>query len=251
MANSTEGQERANVAFKCNYCDGCTESGAVGFDGICSVEVMRYNVEHRTWCSSADCPCKQYSDGQISRTELYDKFSGKDFGCYESTMLRVWTAKAGIYQNGENKGKPMRLLNAKKGGLAVLSTRKPQAPETKRFIFAVFLIGEVFIGDDKNEGYVKADSDWTISLSALEAEKVQFWNYYANENAPEMVLMGSGLHRYLSDDQAVQILRDIIKVKTTQNEKESAQNFLNHFCAVNGIDESAVPPPNGALVRND
>ena len=85
MANSTEGQERANVAFKCNYCDGCTESGAVGFDGICSVEVMRYNVEHRTWCSSADCPCKQYSDGQISRTELYDKFSDKDFECYEST----------------------------------------------------------------------------------------------------------------------------------------------------------------------
>ncbi len=164
-------------------------------------------------------------------------------------MLQTWTAKAGIYQNGENKGKPMRLLNAKKGKLAVLSTRKPQAPESKRFIFAVFLIGEASVGSDKTEGYAKADSEWKITLSAQEAEKIQFWNYYANMNAPETVLMGSGLHRYLSDEQAVQILRDIIKVKTEQSEKEFAQNFLNHFCAVNGLDESAVPPPNGALVH--
>jgi hypothetical protein len=79
--------------------------------------------------------------------------------------------------------------------------------------------------------------------------KILFWNYYANENAPETVVLGSRLHRYLSDEQAVQILRDIVKVKTAQSEKEFAQNFLNHYCTVNGLDESAVPPPNGALVH--
>ena len=78
-----------------------------------------------------------------------------------------------------------------------------------------------------------------------------FWNYYANENAPQLVELKSGLFRYISDNQAVQILRKIIAIKKQPNEKEFAQSFLNHFCALNGIDESAVPPPDGALVRTD
>lgn len=253
MANHAGEHERSNVAFKCNYCDGGGESGAVGFNGICSLEVMRHNVEHRTWCSSDDCFCKQYLNGKIDRTKLYSKFlEGEDiFGCYESIMLQKWVAKAGIYQNGEKKGKPMRLLKAKEGKLAVLSTRKPQDPESERFVFAVFLIGNVTVGNEKQESRVEADSQWKITLNAQEASKMLFWNYYANENAPEKLVFGSHLHRYLSDEQAIQILRDIVKVKTEQSEKEFAQNFLNHFCAVNDLDESAVPPPNGALVRTD
>ena len=249
MANHAGEVERSNVAFKCNYCDGGVESGAVGFSGICSLEVMRYNVEHRTWCSSDDCFCKQYLDGRLPKRDLDDSFSTGALGCYESTMLQEWIANAGIYQNGENKGKPMRLLKAREGKLAVLSTRKPQAPESERFIFAVFLIGNVSVGNEKQESYVEADSQWRITLNAQEASKILFWNYYANENAPETVVLGSRLHRYLSDEQAVQILRDIVKVKTAQSEKEFAQNFLNHYCTVNGLDESAVPPPNGALVH--
>ncbi len=75
MANHAGEVERSNVAFKCNYCDGGVESGAVGFSGICSLEVMRYNVEHRTWCSSDDCFCKQYLDGAISKADLDRIFS--------------------------------------------------------------------------------------------------------------------------------------------------------------------------------
>jgi hypothetical protein len=87
-------------------------------------------------------------------------------------MLQEWIAKAGIYQNGENKGKPMRLLKAREGKLAVLSTRKPQAPESERFIFAVFLIGNVSVGNEKQESYVEADSQWRITLNAQEASKI-------------------------------------------------------------------------------
>lgn len=252
MANHAGEVERSNVAFKCNYCDGGAESGRVGFNGICSPEVMRYNVEHRTWCSSADCSCKQYLEGTIDREELDKRFSGKGFGCYESVMLKEWTAKAGIYQNGENKGKPMRLLKVQKNSLAILTTRKPGSPESMRFIFAVFLVDDASAGDEKQEGYAKAKlTQWKIELTPQEASMMLFWNYYANENAPQLVELKSGLFRYISDSQAVQILRKIIALKKQPNEKEFAQSFLNHFCALNGIDESAVPPPNGALVRTD
>jgi len=113
------------------------------------------------------------------------------------------------------------------------------------------LVDEKFEGDNQEEGYVTTNSEWKIELNPQEASKMLFWNYYVNENMPERVSLGSGLHRYLSDNQAVQILRDIIKVKTEPSEKEFAQAFLNHFCTVNGIDENAVPQPNGALLRGN
>ena len=80
-------------------------------------------------------------------------------------------------------------------------------------IFGVFLIDEYFAGDDREEGYVVCHSKWRIELRPDEARQILFWNYYANRNAPERIVFGSGLHRYLSDIRAAQILRDIIQVK--------------------------------------
>lgn len=245
--------ERSNVAFKCNYCDGGMQQGTVGFNGVCSDSTIRYNIEkaHHIWCSDVDCPCKQYIDGKISRTELCDALTNGVLVCYESTMLKDWKASAGRIQNGENRNRPMKISKVQTNSLAILTTKKPDSPDNERFIFAVFLVDEKFEGDTKDEGYVIANSKWKIELSPQEASKMLFWNYYANENAPEKVLLGSGLHRYISDSQAVQILRDIIAIKTEQSEKEFAQAFLKHFCAVNGIDENDVPLPNGALLRKD
>ena len=44
--------ERPNIAFKCNYCDGGASDKSVGFNGVCSDAVIYNNidVEHRTWC---------------------------------------------------------------------------------------------------------------------------------------------------------------------------------------------------------
>lgn len=249
-----EKDKKTSVAFKCNYCDGGAEQGGIGFGGVCCGDTIHYNIGtvHRVWCSDVDCPCKQYLDGKINRVELCDSFDNGALVCYESTMLKDWKASAGRVQNGINRDKPMRIVNARVNSLAVLTTRKPHEPDTKRFIFAVFLVGEAFVGDKtEEEGYVKANSKWKIELSPQEASKILFWNYYVNENQPERIALGSGLYRYLSDNQAVQILRDIIKVKTNPSEKEFAQAFLNYFCTVNGIDESAVPQPNGALLRGN
>ena len=57
-------------------------------------EMIDYNIEvaQHNWCCDDDSPCKQYYDGIITRKEL-DSISEEDgFVCYESQMLRNWTA---------------------------------------------------------------------------------------------------------------------------------------------------------------
>lgn len=249
--------ERSNVAFKCNYCDGGKGASHLGFQGVCSDSVLRFNIEkaRHVWCSSEDSPCRWYLEGEITRKELESLMGGAhdlDSVCYESHMLRDWMASAGVVQTGVNKGKPMRLLKVQKNSLAVLTTRDPNAiSDEERFIFAVFLIDESYEGDNRDAGYVTTNSEWKIELSPIEAHKLLFWNYYINRNAPQKIVFGSGLHRYLSDEQAAQILRDIVTVKSTPKEKEFAQQFFEHFCKINGIDANDVPLPKGALMNKN
>ena len=247
--------QRSNVAFKCNYCDGGKTPTCIGFNGVCSDSVLRYNIEkaHHVWCSDADSPCRCYLDGEISRDELEDMMhggDGLDSVCYESQMLRDWKAYAGVVQTGADKGKPMRLMQVQRNSLAVLTTRDPNYyTDESRYIFAVFLVDESYEGDHREAGYVTTRSDWKISLTPQEARKICFWNYYVNRNAPKKVVFGSGLHRYLSDNQAAQILRDIAEVRTDPQDKEFARRFFEHFCKINGLDSEQVPPPAGALAR--
>ena len=64
---------------------------------------------------------------------------------------------------------------------------------------------------------------------------------------PNKIVFGSGLHRYLTDMQAAQILKDIVAVKQNAKEKEFAKEFLSHFCSVAGLDEDSIVAPSGAL----
>ena len=235
--------ERSNVAFKCNYCDGGSAEKCVGYKGVCSDAMIHYNIEtaKHIWCGS-DSPCKKYLDGEISRSELETRFA-----CYESTMLVEWKASAGIVQNGDDKGKPMKLLKVQNNSLCVLTTRLPGSTDDTRFIFAVFLVDESYEGDGREEGYVTNHSKWRIELTPYEARKMLFWNYYVNKNAREKIVFGSGLHRYLDDIQAAQILRDIVAVKEDAVGKKLATDFFQHFCYVVGIDENDIPACAGAL----
>ena len=81
---------RPNIAFKCNYCDGGKSSSSIGFNGICSERIIRYNidVEQRTWCCSEDCACYNYLCGELTRDELEAELEDGGFVCYESQMLR-------------------------------------------------------------------------------------------------------------------------------------------------------------------
>lgn len=241
--------ERPNIAFKCNYCDGGKSSSTIGFNGVCSDRVLVNNIEieKRTWCCSEDSPCFSYLCGDLTRAQLEAEFKYSGYVCYESQMLREWKAMAGIVQKGERKGQPMRLKNVQTGSLCVLTTRLPESIEAERIIFAVFLVDESYDGDNYEEGFVSTKSKYKISLSLREAEKMLFWRYHVNENNPEKEAWNSGLHRYLTDSEAVQILRDIAQIKKNTKDAELANEFLSTFTRMVGIDAEEVGNPKGVL----
>lgn len=243
--------KKENIAFKCNYCNGGQKENGIGFLCTCSNEMIDYNIEvaHHNWCCDNQSPCRQYHDGIICREELDSFVQEGGFVCYESQMLRSWTAFAGYVLTGENKERPMKLNKVQINSLAILTTREPYAPEADRFVFGVFLVDEAYQGDNRDAGYVTTTSKFRISLTAEEAKKVLFWNYYYNEKAPQKIKWGQGLHRYISDGQGASILRDIAKIKKGTQDEELAVEFFDYFCKINQIEPEEIPESSGALKR--
>lgn len=221
---------RYNVAFKCNYCDGGKSPEQIGFNGICSDAIIHNNIaiEHRSWCSDPDCACREYFDGEITRFELEKTMGDNDFICYESQMLREWRAFAGFVLIGKDKGKPNRLLHVQRYSLCVLTTRDPGVEEHNRYIFAVFLVDDSYEGDKREEGYVTTSSDYKIKLSPDEAHTMLYWKYHANGNNPTNPAWMQGLHRYLGDEEAALILRDIVSLKRGTKDEALAIKFYEY-----------------------
>lgn len=232
---------RKNIAFKCNYCDGGKQVNGIGFYGCCSDCIIKNNIEHRRYssCTSLGSPCKAYLEGRITRDELLTK----DNLCYESQMFVEWKASAGM---SYKTGKPESIRNAQINSLCVLTTRDPDDErEEDRYIFGAFIVDEIFEGSEQKEGYVKASdsSPYKIRLTADEAHRIKFWDYYQNRNNPEEKRWGQGLFRYLDcdsnpqhvDNIAVAILQAIVEVKKGKSNERLAENLLAHFCEVNRI----------------
>jgi len=240
-----------NIVFKCNFCDGGKSEQQIGFNGICSDETISYNIkEHRGQCM--DSPCYCYHNKKISRKELDASCENARGVCYESRMLSDWKASAGFYKKGEKRDTPKAIREAKVDSLCVLTTLIPngpvKTPEEDRCIFAVFFVDNLCEGDEKQAGYVCTKSQYKIKLSLQQAQRLRFWDYYVNIDSerPEIPKWGSSLHRYLENQQAAQILRDIAdKVETP--DKKLALDFLKHFCKVKDIDASNLGAPRGAL----
>lgn len=121
----------------------------------------------------------------------------------------------------------MKLKWVRTNNLAVLTTRMPNDEEKDRIIFAAFLVTEADEGDAADSGFVSAGcSQYKIELKPNEANKLRFWDYYYCPNAQNKIIFGSGLHRYLSDNQAVQILKDMVKIKKGRHSKGLQSNSL-------------------------
>lgn len=242
---------KENIAFKCNFCDAGKHDNGIGFCGVCSDEIIRYNIEvaKHNWCCDEESPCSQYYHGIIDRKRLDNYMLNDGFVCYESQMLRSWAAFAGYVHTKENYQKPMKLNKIQINSLAILTTREPYALEKDRFVFGVFIVDEAYEGDNREQGYVTTSSKYKLSLSLDDAKKILFWNYYHNDNAPEKVVWSQGLHRYITNLQAACILRDIVKIKENTFEEQLAKEFLEYFCKINRLEIKAIPEADGALKR--
>ena len=224
---------RPCIAFKMNYCDGGKDSEHVGFYGICSDKIIKYNIEKpRAWCSNEDCACKQYYDKKISRDELNNQWSEEvdgAFTCYESAALRDWIFTAG--SDDYNGGRKIR--GAKAGHLCLLTTVAPNMKEEDRFIVAMFIIGGVDETSDGDFVYSKDNFDFCFEFKPTEARQMKFWKVYHNSNGS--IKWGSGLFRYFSDDDAVTFLKMAVEVKRGTDDEDFAKDFLNYYCKLNNL----------------
>lgn len=243
--------KRNNIAIKCNYCNGGETEYFLGYRKPCSDELIEYNIKiaKRDWCSQADSPCNKYLNGIISRNELDEQCEDDSYVCYESQMMRNWVVMAGLNNNGIRKGEARKFREISRNMIAILTTRTVEMREEERIIFAVFLVGSAYEGDDEEEGKLTADPNYRIELNRQEAKKMKFWRYYFNPNKPDVIRMGSGLYRYITDEQALQILLDIYNIKSDKKDKEYAKKMLDYICSIKDLDLNNISLPNGALVR--
>ena len=242
-----ENSKKSNIAIRYNHCNGGSDEGAIGYRGVCSKEMIQYNIEKRRHiaCKSEESPCRQYYEGTLSREAL----EAAEFCCHEFKMLKDWRIYPGVVQTGAKKGQPMAFKGISSHMLALLTTRLQNEKEEQRAIFAVFMVKGRSTGNEENVDYIEADPHYRIELSLEEAKQVRFWDFYFNENKPEIVRMGSGLHKYMTDNQSAQILKYISEVKTDPAEKEYARHFFEHYCAIKQIDAESITAPEGALKR--
>ena len=228
----------ANIAFKMNYCDGGITNQSVGFNGICSDEMIEYNIElqKNAWCSNEICLCKQYWDFEITRTELEDNWQPEyngPFVCYESCALRDWIASAGI--NSIGRIRHFNFAEELPNHLCVLTTVNPEDKRGNRVIFAMFLIDKVVINKYDYSHCVTADKKYRLQFYPKEMKKAKFWSVYRNAVRPSKKRWVSGLYRYFDDEDAVQFLKMAVEIKRGTSEESLAIEFLNHYCKIHNI----------------
>ena len=227
-------RDNCNIAFKCNYCDGGRNEDVFGYKGVCSEEALQQNVSaiNRPWCSASECECKKHTNGEINRAELESLNADGKFICYESKLLRDWVTSAGRHQSDKKNDTPVKMTNARVNRLCVLTTKHPSDLEMERIIFAAFVISEVEIGDENAEGNVHAHAKYRIELSPKEAQHVHFWDYHKNKSKMDMPFWGSGLLRYISDAQSINILKGMMEATQNPEKKAHILEVLEYYCRV-------------------
>lgn len=165
----------------------------------------------------------------------------------QTNVFEDWTVFTGEVQSGKNKGKPNIVARLRPNSSALLTVREADQEETERKVIGLYMVPETFSGDDNEDGMIEAHDMYRIKLTETEAEKILFWNYYLNKNYPHRTTWNSGKYRYFDNVITAQILKDIITLKTDEDEIKQAEDFLNYFSEMNLLDLSDLPKASGAL----
>lgn len=230
--------EKSNIAFKCNFCNGGFEHDKqhYGFNGVCTPGIIEHNIKKKKyeWCSHPRCACYRYYKGEMSYQEVWDEFYKVGSVCYESVMLNNWEALAGWDNNGKRGERPRKILGADIGSLAILTLVTPNSFEYEHRIFALFIIDEYFEGDECNEGYVACRGKYKLHFTRRETNDLRFWDFYENENSTEK-RWGSGLFRYLNDEQSARILHRAMLLKRGTDDEALAEEMFKRYCRSKNI----------------
>ncbi len=231
--------EKTNIVFKCNFCNGGKAQNGIGFLGPCSDGIIRYNIEtaKHSWCSCEESPCYLYHKGIIDRNELDNYYNKQGTPvCYESQMLSHWTARAGFSLKGESKRIPKKLKDAKRNSVAILTTREPNDTEDNRIIFGVFWVDDFSVGNENGEGFVQCNSKYKLGLTLSEARQVLFWKHYQNDDSNKKPDWRRHLFKYTTNEVTAKILKAIYEIKIGTPDESLAREFFLYYCTTHGID---------------
>lgn len=165
----------------------------------------------------------------------------------QKEVFTEWEISSGKIQSGESKGEPNRPARLGPNSAALLTIRDSDEDETERKIHGIYMVNELYTGERDDEGMIPSHEEFRIELTDEEAEKMLFWNYYINKNYPHRTTWNSGKYRYYDNVWTAQILKDIIALKTDEEEIKHVEAFLDYFCKMNVIYKSDIPEPEGAL----
>ena len=158
-----------------------------------------------------------------------------------------WEVFTGKVQSGKNEGQPNKATRLRPNSAALITVRTSEQPETERQILGLYLVSEDYSGNLVDDGMVTAHPDFKMQFTEEESEQLLFWNYYVNKNYPHRTTWNSGKYRYFDNVITARILKDIITMKTDEEEIKEVQNFLEHFCQINALDIDNIPEASGAL----
>ena len=223
-----------NVAFKCTYNDG-GERGFVGFNGACSDgNIMRNVKAGRRWCSAKANTCRQFYENDF-------KGQRPQRPCYESEIIERWRFGPGTYHTEGKDEVPIPMKFARKGKVALLTTRHPDRDsENQRIVFGLFKMIKV-IDEGDSETWVEGSPDHAIRLSETAAFALPYWRFKTppKGGAPAW---GTGLFRYTSDEEVANFLYALFPYLQDAQDRAVLEHLLD--CCGNPRPEALEWKPN-------
>ena len=192
-----------NIAFKLNWVQG--KNGP--FRGPCTSEGRILNIQRlkKVWCSQDECDCKQLYLAELEQGKSLPPAANQCV-CYEVGAFQLKRYWGGVLHTGPRQNEPMRMLHAREGKWAFLTTRTPQSREQDRIVLACFQIAAVKFDEEWGAHAVFAKKGTWVQV-AKDGVPPSFWKHH---NQPAGPLWGTGLFRYLPDAQAESLRQEVL-----------------------------------------
>ena len=131
--------------------------------------------------------------------------------------------------------KAVSICKAGRGKLCVMTTVEPGKKTKDAIVFGMFIIGDVYTGNEDEAGVLASDSRFRLIFTPEEARHFNLWNHFQNRNNPDIKAWGSGLLRYATDEMAVSFLKAAIELKRGTKDENKSIEMYRFFCEENGI----------------
>lgn len=164
------------------------------------------------------------------------------FGFFYNDRKKVaesWNVTVGNFRSGYNRGQPRIPSRIYPNSACLLTFRKKNDQEEKRYIWGTFMVNEDFIGPECADGIIPAHEKYRIMLAEDESEKFGFWKYFAHD-AGSQNKWGSVEFKYFSNMTMAHILHDIWVTKRGTDQQQLCEEFVDYFCELNKINNKQI-----------